>query len=235
MQSFVGKQQWIAPLDAKCKIKAGRVSEHKIGKLIAPNNILIFTDLWHYVRSILNQHLVSSSSHLQANGNEASGFGFMSKCSSESFCLYKSVHLSNMDKTSCATHCFYARVCETSKYNSYPKSRSLEGACVYFNLNNRAAASIYGAVRKYYSPVAALGWGQSNGCLFSGRSCQHRRLRSPSCCQVTFNPEQIFCMCCSAVTCNPWVLGTDCQDKEIGFISVTATKQYPPLKGYFCS
>lgn len=115
------------------------------------------------------------------------------------------------------------------------KVEGLEGACVYFNLNNRAAASIYGAVRKYYSPVAALGWGQSNGCLFSGRSCQHRRLRSPSCCQVTFNPEQIFCMCCSAVTCNPWVLGTDCQDKEMGFISVTATKQYPPLKGYFCS
>lgn len=80
-------------MDAKCKIKAGRVSEHKTGKLIAPNNILIFTDLWHYVRAVLNQHLVSSSSHLQANGNEASGFVIASKLCSGSFHLYKSVDL----------------------------------------------------------------------------------------------------------------------------------------------
>lgn len=39
MQSLVWTQQWIAPLDAKRKIKTGRFWEHKTGKLIAPNNI----------------------------------------------------------------------------------------------------------------------------------------------------------------------------------------------------
>lgn len=54
MQSLVWTQQWIAPLDAKCKIKTGSFWEHKTGKLIVPNKILIFTDFWHYVRAVLN-------------------------------------------------------------------------------------------------------------------------------------------------------------------------------------
>lgn len=46
-----------------------------------------------------------------------------------------------------------------------------EHACI-FNLDNCAAACIYGAEQKHYSPIAADGQGQSNGCLYSGRSCQ---------------------------------------------------------------
>lgn len=61
------------------------------------------------------------------------------------------------------------------------------------------------------------------------------RLRSCTWCQVTFNPEQICCMCCSAVTCFSQALGTGCQEKETDFICMTATRQYPPLTGYFHS
>lgn len=57
-----------------------------------------------------------------------------------------------------------------------------------------------------------------------------RRLRSPGCCQVTFNSEQICRMCCLALKCLPRVLGADCQDKEISFICMAATRQYPPLR-----
>lgn len=42
-----------------------------------------------------------------------------------------------------------------------------------------------------------------------------RKLRSPGCCQVTFNPEQICRMCHAAITCLPQVLGTDCKDKVL--------------------
>lgn len=50
-----------------------------------------------------------------------------------------------------------------------------ECACI-LNLDNCAAACIYGAEQKHYSPIAADGRGQSNVCLYSGRSHQHRCL-----------------------------------------------------------
>lgn len=97
---------------------------------------------------------------------------------------------------------------------------------------------VFMVLNKAYSPIAADGWGQLNGCLCSGRSCQHRCLGgwgSCTCCQVTFNPEQFCCMLCSTVKCFSQALGTDWQEKEIGFPCMTAARQYPPLKGYFHS
>lgn len=143
MQSLVWKQQWIAPLDAKCKIKTGRVWEHKTGKLIAPNNILIFTDFWHYVRAVLNQHLVSSSSHLQANGNGASGTGIKNKCHS----MFLSVQICGGLKHD-FTYCSYAsNIIATLKVEGWQKC-----ACI-LNLDNCAAACIYGAEQSITVPL----------------------------------------------------------------------------------
>lgn len=69
-----------------------------------------------------------------------------------------------------------------------------------------------------------------DACIQKSLAHVSRRLRSPGCCQVTFNSEQICRMCCLAVKCLPRVLGADCQDKEISFICMTATRQYPPLR-----
>lgn len=143
MQSLVGKQQWIAPLDAKCKIKTGRVWEHKTGKLIAPNNILIFTDFWHYVRAVLNQHLVSSSSHLQTNGNEASGIRITNKCHS----IFLSVQICGGLKHD-FTHCSCAsNIIATLKVEGWQKR-----ACI-LNLDNCAAACKCGAEQSITVPL----------------------------------------------------------------------------------
>lgn len=48
---------------------------------------------------------------------------------------------------------------------------------------------------------------QMDAC-FQAKVASTGELRSPSCCQVTFNHQQIFCMCCLAIMCHPWVLGT---------------------------
>lgn len=150
-------------MDAKCKIKAGRVSEHKTGKLIAPNNILIFTDLWHYVRAVLNQHLVSSSSHLQASGNEASGSMMANKLRSGSFHNYTNLWVSE-------TWFHPLLLCMSLRHPSIiPTVKEWKECARIFNSDNCATACIYGA-EKCYSPVAADGWGQFNGCLYSGRS-----------------------------------------------------------------
>lgn len=143
MQSLVGKQQWIAPLDAKCKIKTGRVWELKTGKLIAPNNILIFTDFWHYVRAVLNQHLVSSSSHLQTNGNEASGIRITNKCHS----IFLPVQICGGLKHD-FTHCSYAsNIIATLKVEGWQKR-----ACI-LNLDNCAAACKCGAEQSITVPL----------------------------------------------------------------------------------
>lgn len=143
MQSLVGKQQWIAPLDAKCKIKTGRVWEHKTGKLIAPNNILIFTDFWHYVRAVLNQHLVSSSSHLQTNGNEASGIRITNKCHS----IFLSVQICGGLKHD-FTHCSCAsNIIANLKVEGWQKR-----ACI-LNLDNCAAACKCGAEQSITVPL----------------------------------------------------------------------------------
>lgn len=143
MQSLVWKQQWIAPLDTKCKIKTGRVWEHKTGKLIAPNNILIFTDFWHYVRAVLTQHLVSSSSHLQANDNEAFSTGTTNKCHS----VFFGVQICGVLKHD-FTYCSYAsNIIATLKADGWQKC-----SCI-LNLDSRAAACIYGAEQSVTVPL----------------------------------------------------------------------------------
>ena len=74
------------------------------------------------------------------------------------------------------THCSYASLCETAKYNSYPKVEGWKECGCVLNLDNCAAACIYGAEQNHYSPIPTDGRGQLNGCLYSGRSHWHRCL-----------------------------------------------------------
>lgn len=90
MQGPVGKLGRNTPVDANCKIKAGRAPVHRAGKLIAPNNILIFIDLQQYVSSFASGPGFSPS-HCQAHGNIAPSFGIADKCRFLSLRLFNSV------------------------------------------------------------------------------------------------------------------------------------------------
>lgn len=147
MQSLVWTQQWIAPLDGKCKIKTGRFWEHKTGKLIAPNNILVFKDFWHYVRAVLNQHLDSFSSHVQTNGSEASGTGITNKCHSAFFVFTNLWGGLKHDFMYC---CYASNLIGTLKAQGWQKC-----ACI-LNLDNCAAVCICGAEQSITVPLLQM-------------------------------------------------------------------------------